>query len=341
MNNLILLNKLIEDEKKKNIDLYSAGTYWNYKNKKSIYQVKKWGIEDFRGINSGIGTSYADNIVSDVRNEFNFRGRLVGYFFYLPLLKKIYNAQLKVTRDIIDSYLENLKIIYQNNDEVLDLIKKYKFENTTNFGCVQKIIYQDKEYSTSYLNMAYRIDILSKIFEFKKIKSFFEIGGGFGANIHFLITNFPNIKKIIYLDIVPNIYIGTQYLKSFYKDSVKDYLSLSNLNQISFSKNDNLEILCIPPWQIENLNVEIDHFHNAASFVEMPKNIIENYLNFITKFNTKEISLVSYGNNDDKTTFNPELLNNFFKKKLNVEWTNHLIKQYNKKLIFLTTTSFN
>ena len=229
-----------------------------------------------------------------------------------------------------------MKIVYKNNDKVLDLIKKYKFENTTNFGCVQKIIYQDKEYSISYLNMAYRVDILSKKFFFDKIKSFFEIGGGFGANIHFLITNFPNIKKIVYLDIVPNIYIGTQYLKSFYNDSVKDYLSLSNINQISFSNNDDLEILCIPPWQIEKLNVEIDHFHNAASFVEMPKNIIENYLNFLTKFNTKEISLVSYSNYDDQTTFNPENLNNFFKKKLHVEWTNHLIKQYNKKLIFLT-----
>ena len=32
----------------------------------------------------------------------------------------------------------------------------------------------------------------------EKTKSFFEIGGGFGANIHFLVTNFSNIKKILY-----------------------------------------------------------------------------------------------------------------------------------------------
>ena len=47
--------------------------------------------------------------------------------------------------------------------------------------------------------MAHRINNLSKYFNFKDIKSYFEIGGGFGSNIHFLITNFPNIKKILYL----------------------------------------------------------------------------------------------------------------------------------------------
>ena len=135
--------------------------------------------------------------------------------------------------------------------------------------------------------MADRINILSELYNFKNIKSFFEIGGGFGANIHFLITNFPNIKKIIYLDIVPNIYVGTEYLRYHFKDKVKDYLEIKNLNEIKFSNTNDLEILCIPPWLIEKLNIEIDHFHNAASFVEMTNETIENYAKFIKKFKQK------------------------------------------------------
>ena len=76
--------------------------------------------------------------------------------------------------------------------------------------------------------MADRIDILSKKFDFTKIKTYFEIGGGFGSNIHFLLTNFKNIKKVIYLDVVPNICVGTEYLRYFYKENVKDYLSTKN-----------------------------------------------------------------------------------------------------------------
>ena len=81
---------------------------------------------------------------------------------------------------------------------MLDLINKFKFENTTEFGCIQSFIHKKKEYSCSYLNVADRINKLSKFFNFGKIQTFFEIGGGFGANIHFLITNFPNIKNSLF-----------------------------------------------------------------------------------------------------------------------------------------------
>jgi hypothetical protein len=185
--------------------------------------------------------------------------------------------------------------------------------------------------------MADRIEKLSKSFNFKNINNFFEIGGGFGANVHFLITNFPNIKKILYLDAVPNIYVGTKYLEHHFGKKVKNYLDLKNLDKINFQNNDELEILCIPPWLIEKVDVKIDHFHNAASFVEMPKIVIDNYVKFIKKFKTREISLISYDGYDLKTTFNPEELNLFFENKLKISWKNNLIEEYNRKLIYLTS----
>ena len=112
---------------------------------------------------------------------------------------------------------------------------------------------------------------------------------------------------------------------------------MRNLDKINFSKNDELEILCIPPWLLEKVDTEIDHFHNAASFVEMPKTVISNYVKFIKKFKTKEISLISYDNFDLKTTFNPEELNNFFDNQLVVSWQNLLIEEYKRKLIYLTS----
>ena len=68
MNNLsdkqkFLLNSLVKDENKHNTKLYSAGPYWKYKTKKILYWLKKVGIHEFRGFNSGVGTSYTDNIV--------------------------------------------------------------------------------------------------------------------------------------------------------------------------------------------------------------------------------------------------------------------------------------
>ena len=332
-----LLKKLIEDEKKNDKNLYSAGPYWDYKNSRAILEIKKKGLNNFRGYAAGIGSSFADSLILDIRNELNTKGKIVSKLFSLFSFDKIFSYQLKVTKSHINSYLKNLSIVYKNNQNVLKLIEKYKFENTTEFGCLKKFNLNGKEYSTHYLEMADRIDKLSNKFDYKKINNFFEIGGGFGSNVHFLISNFPNIKKIIYLDIVPNIFVATEYLKFHYGDKVKDYLNCRDLKEISFSKDSELEIICIPPWEIEKLKIKVNHFHNAASFVEMPEVVIKNYCKYIKKFNTKEISLISYDGFNPSTTFNPELLNNYFENNLNISWKDTLIKEYERKLIYLTS----
>ena len=331
-----LLKTLVEDQEKNDKSLYSSGPYWNYKNKRTLSEIKRKGLEDFRGTSTGIGTSFSDNHVLDIRNELNFRGKIVSSIFSFPFIKRIFNSQVILTRNCLKSYLENLDIVYKNNVSVQNLLKKYKFLNTTKFGCIRKFTYQEKEYSTHYLNLANRIDNLSERYDFKKIKIFFEIGGGFGANVHFLLMNFPNIKKVIYLDAVPNIYVGTEYLRYHFQDKVKDYLSTRNEKEITFKNNDELEIICIPPWEIEKINVEVDHFHNAASFVEMPEKVVKNFIKYVNKFKTKEISLISYDNFDTETTFNPKKLSNFFDNKLNIFWKNHLIDDYKRKDIYLT-----
>ena len=314
MSKKLFLN-LIDDEKKINQKLYSSGPYWKHKNKRTIYQIKKNKIYNFRGINSGVGTSFSDNIVYDIRNEFNLKGRLASHFLLVPFLNKIFKSQLKITKELINKFLINQSFVFSNSKRVEELINKYNFLDTTEFGCVQKFKFDKIEYSTHYLEMANRIDSFSEHINFKKIKSYFEIGGGFGANIHFLLQNFKNIKKIVYLDTVPNIYVGTEYLRRFFKKNVIDYLETKKMNKIKFSDNDKLEIICIPPWEIEKVECEIDHFHNAASFVEMPINVIENYIKFIYKFNTSSISLLSYSKFNLETTMDPNNLINFFKCK--------------------------
>jgi putative sugar O-methyltransferase len=332
-----LLEALVEDQKKHNKSLYSSGPYWDYKNKRTLNEIKRKGLTDFRGSSAGIGTSFADNSVVDIRNELNFKGRIVSSFLSLPLVKKIFESQIILTKNSLKNYLENLAIVYKNNLSVQNLLKKYKFLNTTKFGCIKKFTYLNNEYSTHYFNIANRINHLSEYFDFGKTKTFFEIGGGFGANIHFLLTNFTNIKKVIYLDAVPNIYVGTEYLRYHFQDKIRDYLSTREKKEILFKNNDELEVICIPPWEIEKINIELDHFHNAASFVEMPERVVKNYIKFVNKFKTKEISLMSYDNFDTSTTFDPKLLSKFFDQKMNIFWRDHLINDYNRKEIYLTS----
>ena len=119
-----LLNQLISDEKKTNKELYSSGSYWRYKNKKTIYQIKRNSLKNFRGINSGVGTSFADNLVYDIRNEHNFKGRLASFFYKIPIISKIYENQLKATSKHINNLLKYQSLIFQKDERVKYLLDK-------------------------------------------------------------------------------------------------------------------------------------------------------------------------------------------------------------------------
>ena len=82
---------------------------------------KKKGLNEFRGFSTGIGTSFSDNIVFDIRNELNLRGRIVSKIFSFPLINRLYKSQLDNTKNYIDLYLKNLAIVYKNNSEVIKL----------------------------------------------------------------------------------------------------------------------------------------------------------------------------------------------------------------------------
>ena len=86
-------------------------------------------------------------------------------------------------------------------------------------------------------------------------------------------------------DISPDIHwhqLDLMNLSHYYNlQNIKDYLSTRKSKELSFENNEKLEIICIPPWEIEKIKVEIDHFHNTASFVEMPESVVKNYVKYL------------------------------------------------------------
>lgn len=305
---LNLLRELLSDEKRVNRKLYSSGEYWKKKNQIASRAIMKKGISSFRGAEGAIGTSFADNLTVDIRDDMSRKGRAVGSFMRVPPIRTVHEAQLGLTSRYIELICATQALNFRESKYVGDLLEQFLFENTTDFGCIQTFEKEGKSYSCFYLELANRVNRLQSHIDFNDVRTYFEIGGGFGANVHFMITNFPNIRKVVYLDAVPNIAVGTEYLKSHFGDAVKDYCGLKDWGEIAFADDDELEIFCIPPWSIEKLRVQVDHFHNAHSFVEMPKDVVRNYGKFLKKFSTREISLVSYSNFDPMTTFDVKLL---------------------------------
>ena len=100
----MLLDELIKDERKVNRVLYSSGPYWDYKNKRAALEIKKKGLKDFRGLTSGIGTSFADNLTLDIRNELGIKGSTHGDIKLIMPAKKAIESDTIIklfTRDLV------------------------------------------------------------------------------------------------------------------------------------------------------------------------------------------------------------------------------------------------
>lgn len=312
------LLKLMLDDAKSAPSIYKPGTYWSKQTKISSKEIKKHGLDNFRGDSNSIATSYSDSLYVDVRHQLNFGMRIpLGFLFSKVFpFSRIFNSQVNLCRGYVEANIALKNEIANTSPQVKNILNKYALPiDTLRGGCLDFCEIDGKKVSNHYLNLLNTHHTLAQHIDFSSAQSFFEIGGGFGVNLHLLIENYKNIKKYIYLDIPPNLYVGTKYLESFYGNSVKSYRDTRSLKNISFSKTNELEIICITPNQIEYLDTQIDIFQNSHSFVEMPKEIVCNYATHIQRIlnpNKAAIALVSYDGFDLNTTFCPDELPQFF-----------------------------
>lgn len=298
--------------------IYQPGPYWATKTKLAVNEIYKFGLQDFRGMKNGVAHSYGDNPLIDIRGYYNFgiRACFLKICRDIYPINRLFDSQVKLTFNYFQEATDYKNCYLKNNERVKFLLSKYKLNfDTTKGGCLSFGEFNGINISHYYLQLLDTLDNIDTISSILNKKTFFEIGGGFGVNTHLIIELFK-IRKIIYLDIVPNLYVGMQYLKSFYGEKVIDYKISKNMESIYFSDTDELEIFCITPQQIEKIGSRIDLFHNAHSFVEMPENIIGNYAKKVESILSKNgtISLVSYDGFDLNTTINPDKLSNWFTK---------------------------
>jgi len=259
---------------------YAPGPYWKGKTSAAVREIKRHGLADFRGDTSGVGTSFADNAIVDIRPALGTSLRGLALQFVLERVwpfSLVMNSQVDLTRGWSQDALSLAGQSLRNSVETQDLLVRYSMPESRLGGCVATAEIGGEEIAIHYLVLLQLIDRVTKSVPISNARSLLEIGGGFGANVHLMVENFPNLRKIVYLDIPPNLYVGTCYLRALYGDAVRDFSATQSLSRIAFADDESLEIIAICPWQIEALDLEVDLFWNAHSFVEMPRNAVANY----------------------------------------------------------------
>lgn len=296
--------------------LYQPGRFWIKQSRSAVNEIRRHGLTDFRGRSNGIGLSYADKQDVDVRQSMHFGARRALRWLCNNVypFNRALQAQVNLTLRIADEAIRDKGVWIQQSPRIRELVDRYALPYSLGGGSILNATIDGTEVANHYLALLDTIDRIQAGIDMRQVRSYFEIGGGFGTNVHLLTRNFPGIRKYVYLDIPPNLYVGTQYLRSHLGGAVKDYRSLRTESEIRFADDDSLEVLCIAPWQIERLRSPVDMFHNAHSFVEMPEAVVANYAKHADRLLGPRgaVALVSYDNFDTRTTIHPDRLPGFF-----------------------------
>ena len=305
---------MLEDQKRQP-RLYQPGPYWAGYSKRVTKALESEGLAKFRS-SWAIGKGYADCLLLDPTHTWdlnNWKRRYLNRFLGIPKVKRIlvshYLRQIEFFFDQMKRYRDSYYEI-KYGDWFAHMLDVYRLPETLVGSPSDVIDIDGTTISRTYFEHLARIHNFSQRVDFRKVRVVFEIGGGFGATAHLLIHLFPNIRKYLYLDIPPILYVGTQYLKHFFSSDVVDYEKTGTSDTVAFSNDDNLQIICICPWQIESVKASVDLFWNSASFQEMDIETVRNYAGYITRFTqgneNAALCLWGYGGGDPKRTLLPE-----------------------------------
>ena len=147
-----------------------------------------------------------------------------------------------------------------------------------NIGKLKNFInFKGKILDFGQLFFVYWLYLLKK--NVKKINFICEIGSGYGGFAEKIIRNYPKAKYLI-IDLPEANFLSSYFLSKHFP-SKKILLAYEKNREVIFKSDfDKYDIIIIPPWfKVEG--VKFDLFINTRSMMEMDKDVIFKYFEFI------------------------------------------------------------
>ena len=294
--------------------LYKPGPYWDPIAKNAFLQLRRKGLRSFRGQGNSSALSFSDFVIADISLAPGRFRNLKSIWLKLPIVKQTLAAQVAITESHIRDSLRFEAALYQTSARAAELVTRYQLADLpTLIGNPRRtFVFDGAELSVHYVKMLDAIDQIAAGLG-NIPPRVLEIGGGFGATAHLLIERF-DVRKYLYVDISPSLYVGTQYLKKIFGDSVVSAEEIGTTS-FNFGNDDQLEVVCILPHQLQQFRGELELLWNSHSFVEMPAETVANYANLsrnILSDANGSVALVTYEPTDALKTLDPQRLPKLF-----------------------------
>ena len=279
--NAELLGQMMRDQAPQ-APVYQPGPYWIGYQARSYRAIRQLGINAFRA-EPAIGKGFADVVITDPFAGFANRGaRFAQLLATIWPISSIVGEYQTLLRARIEQRRQFQSMAFDHRFGEIVREVRDRIPDTLHGGTEEVLDVGGQRIAAVYVDALARLwNFRASGVAFESTTSYIEIGGGFGAGTHLLLSLFPNVRKVVYVDIPPMIYVATEYLRHFFGDAVRDYGQTRMLNRIGFSSDTTREILCLCPWQVPKLETKADFLFNASSFSEMTPEIVKNYATHI------------------------------------------------------------
>jgi len=152
-NDFELLDLILVDMKNQP-SIYQPGPFWATTTKNAANEIKRCSLTDFRGSKNLIGMSYADNLLIDIRNAYNYGWRrIVRWLAMTYPFSRVYEAQVRWTEAYANKSVEYAQEFLKIHKRAKDLINKYTMPYSLLGNCLDKAEIGGHDYSIHYLDL--------------------------------------------------------------------------------------------------------------------------------------------------------------------------------------------
>lgn len=279
-------------------DLYKPTNYWNTFENKSLLEIKKFGLKDFRGRKDSMLYFFGGtDLFPSSRASFSFVKsnnpfKIIRNYLLEKLLKTKKNHFIRLAEIISGVNNDDLNFLFFQLAKFYGKArgaKPIESFDSSDIGNPENI-FSDSGKSYSLLSLRFYIEYsyCCQYINFDSIKTITELGSGAGGQIEVLKKLYPNICFYLF-DIPPQLYVCEEYLKALFPNDVISYNETRKLKTVPYQPG---KIFIFGSWMLSQLkDLSYDLFWNSNSFQEMEPDIVLNYLSFVNKQTSKYVFL--------------------------------------------------
>lgn len=283
------LSKVLDEMRQQN-ELYQPSHFWQEASSRIVEEISAHGIERFRALPTPLGffvPTYGTpgNSFTHVQCD-----ALVQWLSSEhPKAKK---PQIALEQFLCgeSSALADYRVLLAADDSSC-LPHLHTFSESTVGQPVEQFEFNGRRFSRSALNYLLGMAMLKQHLPAGEVpRTVLEIGGGFGTLGEILLSSNIDGLRYVDIDIPPTSFVSQWYLQQVAgTEAVTTHAMTRDQAEIQISSLKQLSVLCA--WQIERLQGSVDLFVNFISFQEMEPHIVQNYLNHVSRLETKWILL--------------------------------------------------